>query len=93
MSEFPDPARCPVEVIESFKRYIYEGIPLGDFLEAVVSDKLIESFGRADSRNRQALEHICAWVYEYMPIALRGPENYQRHLRAKAAERLQKEQA
>ena len=93
MSEFPDPARCPVEVIESLNRYIFDGIPLGDFLEAVVSDKLIESFGRADNYNRQAMPHICAWVYEYVPVSLRGPENYRAHLNRKSEERLRGDQA
>jgi hypothetical protein len=67
----PDPALCPPEIVESFMRYIEEGVPLGDFLEAVVRDKLIDSFGRADQTNIRLMPHIAAWVYQFMPISAR----------------------
>lgn len=76
----PDWRLCPPEVVEDFKAYILEGRPLGDFLEAVVADKLVEAFGLADENNCEAMPHIAAWVYHHMPIALRGPENYRKHL-------------
>jgi hypothetical protein len=93
MPEYPDHNRCPREVIESFCRYIRDGVPLGDFLAAVVCDKLVESFKRADSENMAAMGHIVSWVYNFMPIDLRGPENYRAHLNRKSEERLRGDQA
>lgn len=89
--EEPDWRKCPEDIVEELTRYIMQGVPLGDFLEAVVRDKLIESMGRADQRNRRALPHICAWIYNKMPLAARQYDSWLKlHAEAKRQAELNK---
>lgn len=83
----PEADRCPRAVIDSLILYIDEGVPQGDFLQAVIADKLCESVVRADIRNLNNLPHIAAWVYMHMPITLRGAANYNNWIINKAKER------
>lgn len=65
------------DVIESINSYVKEGIPVGDFLRAVLENNLMESFGRADDDNRRTLWSICAYVYNEIPFNCHGsPEKY-----------------
>ena len=53
-------------------RYVKEGIPTGDFLYAVLSNILMESFGRADNENRESLFEICSYIYNELPASCLG---------------------
>ena len=80
----PNPDLCPPGVRESLERYRDDGCPVGDFLEAVLSNDLMSAFARADADNTEALGHIVAWVYEYMPRSIWGDrQTYLSHLIAK----------
>ena len=62
------------DAIESLKRYISHGIPEGGFLQAVIENNLMESFGQADETSRENLFAICSWVYGNAPMGCRGSQ-------------------
>jgi hypothetical protein len=62
----------PQHLRDSFDRYAQHGIPCGDFLNAVLENNLMESFGRADVQNRFILFDICSYVYNEMPYSCHG---------------------
>lgn len=39
------------------------GYPGGSFVQAIVNNQLMESYGRADSINRQCIEFYCKMLY------------------------------
>ena len=59
-------------VIGSLYRYVENRIPTGDFLRAVLSNDLRESFARADIQNRAALYHIVAFIHCEVPAVAWG---------------------
>src|ERR1017187_2246956 len=61
-------------VRESLARYVQQGIPTGGFLRAVLSNDLMNAFGRADDQNAATLFHICAYIYNELPSACHGSE-------------------
>jgi len=67
-----DYKQIPQDTLESINLYVAEGIPPGDFLLGVLSNDLREAFGRADSRNTEAMEHIVAYCYNKIPSACWG---------------------
>ena len=78
----------PQSTMDSLRRYVEQGIPTGGFLEAVLSNDLMEACGRADQFNQEALFHICAYVYNEMPHNSHGSrEKVRKWLEAKQAER------
>ena len=48
-------------------QYIEEGRPTGDFLRAVLSNQLAESFARADDENERAIPALVRWLYNRAP--------------------------
>jgi len=64
----------PTELKESLDRYVTHRIPTGDFLHAVLTNNLMEAFGRADDNNRYLLFDICSYVYNEMPASCHGNE-------------------
>jgi hypothetical protein len=52
--------------------YVQKGVPLGDFLTAVMANDLMESFGRADYNNTQYMRDIVAYVYNNTPYNCHG---------------------
>ena len=71
------------DCLDSLDRYVTHGIPTGGFLEAVLCNDLMESFGRADSDNRFALFDICRYVYNELPGGCHGsPERVRAWLKA-----------
>lgn len=61
-SEIPD------YTLDSLHNYLFEGVPVGDFLRAVLDDKLFEAIGRADSANLKALPKIVGLIYNVFPM-------------------------
>lgn len=53
-----------LETLDLFARY---AMPPGGFVSAVLSNDLMEAFGRADEHNIAAMRHICSFVYNEMP--------------------------
>jgi hypothetical protein len=63
---------CPEDCVESLKRYVEHGIPVGDFLTAVLENNLREAFGRADIYNREALFDIVCYCWNEIPATCWG---------------------
>ncbi len=60
-------AGVPENLIGGFIRYIINGIPPGDFLQAVLSNDLNESLGRADMQSRACIFQITSFVHNDVP--------------------------
>ena len=66
----------PAHLQGGLERYLQEGILPGGFLQAVLENKLKESFERADDISRKALPDIVHYLYNYIPMAAWGsPEH------------------
>ena len=89
-SGYPDPGKCPEDIVEDLTRYRDHGVPVGTFLRAVLCNDLAEAFGKADVSNCEALGHIIAWVYANMPAGVwHNAERVDSHVKAWAEERQQ----
>ena len=76
------------DTVESIDRYVNDGIPPGDFLFAVLSNNLKESFKRADSNNCRYMADIVRYLYNYVPSACWGsPESVKTWLDFKRQQR------
>lgn len=62
------------DILDSLDRYAQQRIPTGSFLEAVLSNNLMEAMGRADIINRHGLFDICRYVYNELPASCHGSE-------------------
>jgi|TARA_Y100000310_G_scaffold309003_1_gene352677 hypothetical protein len=58
--------------LASIDRYINNKISGGDFLDAVFSNDLMESFARADEQNRQDMFEIVSYLYNHAPMECWG---------------------
>ncbi len=54
-------------ILRAIRNYADHHLPTGDFLQAVLENKLLEAFELADDDNLRALFHICAYVYNEIP--------------------------
>lgn len=52
--------------------YIVHGIRPGDFLSALFSNDLMESFGLADAHNTLAMHSWVKWIYNEAPATCHG---------------------
>jgi|TARA_Y100000310_G_scaffold341525_1_gene440939 hypothetical protein len=57
----------PAKMKAAIDDYVQLRRPVGDFLTAVLSNKLCESFGRADENNRKHLFDIVGYCYNEIP--------------------------
>lgn len=63
-------------------RYITDHNPPGDFLRAIITNNLKESFRCADETNQVIIHKYIHWFYQYAPSNCWGSEeNYKRWLR------------
>ena len=62
----------PEHDINSLYLYVTHGIQPGSFLQAVLSNDLMDSFGRADSINREAIFETCSFIYNELPHNCHG---------------------
>ena len=65
----------PAHMRGGIQRYIEEGVPPGDFLTAVLSNDLKESFARADDKNIAAMFEWVSFLYNYAPIYCHGSKD------------------
>lgn len=52
--------------------YIEDGRPIGDFLTAIFSNQLVQSFAHADTNNRQRLDAYATFLFNEAPIGSHG---------------------
>jgi hypothetical protein len=53
--------------LDALNRYVVGHVPTGDFLLAVLSNNLVESFAHADDENLAAMHEITKYIYNMMP--------------------------
>jgi hypothetical protein len=68
----PNYDSLPESLRGGMQRYIEEGILPGEFLQAVLSNDLLEAFSRADAHNTLLMPKIVAFVYCEMPGTSHG---------------------
>ena len=68
----PNPDLIEPRFRESIDAYVAIGQPTGGFLEAVLSNDLAESIGRADEGALDTLPHIVAYIYNETPAGCWG---------------------
>lgn len=66
----------PEWAITSLEEYVRIGRPTGDFLEAILSNDLMDAFGRADFENRGLMFEYTSYVYNKMPIGCHGSRKH-----------------
>jgi hypothetical protein len=65
--------RVPVRYMrDGMKLYFENGISPGHFGTALLSNDLMEAFGRADESNREAMFEWVSWLYNYAPAGSYG---------------------
>ena len=69
-----DYSSLPEHLREGARRYVEEGTLPGGFLQAVVCNDLMESFGRADSISKARMSDIVNFFCNKMPVGCRGSE-------------------
>lgn len=57
----------PEHMRRSLRRYIEQGAPVGDFLFAVLSNKLADAYGKADEVNTAAMFQWVQWLWMECP--------------------------
>ena len=63
----PNYQLIPARTMYSLTRWVTVAQPPGDFLYAVLSNNLKESYNRGDDENLRALYHITCWLYNHAP--------------------------
>ena len=71
-SEPVDYSGLPEHMQDVAKLYIELGTPPGGFLEAVLCNRLVESFGKADQINRLAMYAWTTWLWNEAPMGSWG---------------------
>jgi hypothetical protein len=67
-----DFTRIRHDIRSALDRYAKDGCPVGDFLQAVLANDLMDALGRADDYNRETIWDICGYVYNEMPSGCHG---------------------
>lgn len=76
----------PRHMRDGMRLYIENRIPPGSFLMAVLSNDLMDAFGRADDVNRHRLFDFYVWLYNYAPSGCYGSrENVTAWMKERAA--------
>jgi len=60
------------EMKEAIDQYAEQGVPMGDFLTALVANDLMSALGRADDGNRRDIFQLCMYVYNEIPSDSHG---------------------
>lgn len=78
----------PAHIQAALDEYAEAGRPVGDFLQAVLSNDLTGAVCRADAGNLRAIRAIAQYVYNELPSRCHGDRaRYTAWLEAKRAER------
>lgn len=71
----------PSRIKSAIDSYVWWGRPTGDFVRAVLENRLIEAVGRADAGSLAAIKEICCYVHNAVPSGCHGsPEAVRAHL-------------
>jgi hypothetical protein len=75
-----DYSKLPEHIRGGMRRYIEEGIIPGDFLQAVIKNNLVDSFGKADETNQARMFDIAGFMYNEAPIPCWNSSAKNRHV-------------
>jgi hypothetical protein len=67
-----DHRNIPPLLVEGLNRYAEHGVPVGDFLEAVIANDFLGAVGKADHNSMMALPAIASYVYLELPSICHG---------------------
>lgn len=74
-------AQVPNHIRLSIDAYVMYGRPVGNFLQAVLANDLMDAMRRADFFNRRMIYEICAYIHNAAPQACWGSrERYTAHV-------------
>ena len=59
--------KIPSRIKGAIDRYVFDGIPPGHFLSAVIQNNLFEAINRADADSAKALRNIILYFYNETP--------------------------
>lgn len=59
--------RLPEHCREGVRLYVEEGVPVGDFLTAVLENNLVEAFARADEVNAERMRDYADFLWNEAP--------------------------
>lgn len=62
----------PPAILEGLTRYAEEGVPTGEFLQAVIANDFLMAVGRADIMSMRGLPAIACYVYQELPSRCHG---------------------
>lgn len=65
----------PSHMHSNIEGYVNNGEPTGGFLQAVIENKLVNAFSKADGRNKQSIEGYATLLYNYFPENSWGSED------------------
>ncbi len=66
-----------LQLIEGIDRYVYECIPVGGFLQSVISNDLYMAFVRADLESKLHIEEVVRYLHDDCPAECWGsPDKY-----------------
>lgn len=54
-------------LLASITNYVHDGVPPGGFVRAVLEDKLVESYNRADETSLAAIPALAHHLYNNVP--------------------------
>lgn len=71
-------AGVPPLLTQALGRYVDQGVPTGDFLNAVLENNLKMAYWLADPNSRAAIPHLIQWLHWEAPPQCHGsPEKVQ----------------
>jgi len=59
--------QLPEHMRDAVERYVQHGIAGGSFLTAVLSNRLVQAYGRADEANTAAMQAWAGWLWNDAP--------------------------
>ena len=72
----------------AMRDYMERGVPPGEFLTALLSNDLMQTFREADENNREVIFQWCRWLHnEAPPLAYGSPKNVRDWITARQTKR------
>jgi len=68
--------KVPESTIEGLRNWVMYGTPTGEFLSAVLDDKLTDAVCRADKNNLSALKAIVLFIYNCLPAGCKNRKTW-----------------
>ena len=66
--------KLPPQMIDGTRRYVEQGVEPGGFFYAVLCNKLVDAYGKADQTNTYAMREWASWLWNECPSAAWGSE-------------------